>query len=63
MGKSGDENESFKYENIKHTGYFSEKKFLTKIETGHITLDYTIKEKPNGGVKDQDICLKYIPKI
>ena len=58
MGKSGDENESFKYENIKHTGYFSEKNFLTLIETGRITLDYTIKEKPNGGVKDQGYLFK-----
>jgi len=57
-GKNGTETESFWYRNIKHTGGLDSTVFPILLELGVITLDYTIKETPSGGAKDQGYLFK-----
>ena len=58
IGKSGDENEKFHYKTVKHTGGVDISAFRILIESGHITLDYTIKEAKKGVAKDQGYLFK-----
>jgi len=57
-GKNGDEAESFWYKKVKHTSNLDETAFPILLDLGVITLDYTIKEKPQGGAKDQGYLFK-----
>ena len=57
-GRSGDPDEKFWYSNLKHTGKVDEIAFPILLESGAITLDYTIKEKSNGVAKDQGCLFK-----
>jgi len=61
-GKNGDVNEQFLYTHVKHTGAVDISVFPTLIETGVITLDYTIKEFKPGVAKDQGYLFKISPK-
>ena len=61
-GKNGDETESFWYKKIKHTSSLDESAFPILLDLGVITLDYLIKEKPQGGVKDHGYLFKINPK-
>ena len=57
-GRSGDLDEEFLYSGVKHTRSFDTSVFPTLIETGVVTIDYTIKEiKPNVA-KDQGYLFK-----
>ena len=57
-GKSGDIDEEFLYSEIKHTGGVDPSVFPTLLETGVVTLDYTIKESKPGVAKDQGYLFK-----
>ena len=61
-GKSGDVDEEFLYSEIKHTGDVDPSVFPTLLETGVITLDYTIKESKPGVAKDQGYLFKMSSK-
>ena len=61
-GKSGDVEEEFFYSSVKHTGSADTSVFPTLIETGVITLDYTIKEAKPGVAKDQGYLFKISSK-
>ncbi len=61
-GKSGDVGEEFFYSSVKHTGSADTSVFPTLIETGVITLDYTIKEAKPGVAKDQGYLFKISSK-
>ena len=61
-GKSGDVNEEFLYSSVKHTGQVDQTVFPVLLETGVVTLDYTIKEKSPGVAKDQGYLFKIAPK-
>ena len=61
-GQSGDDDESFFYSTVKHTGKVDIKMFPILIETGVITLDYTIKELKPGVAKDQGYLFKISSK-
>ena len=61
-GKSGDLDEEFFYSNIKHTSNADISVFPTLIETGVVTLDYTIKETKTGAAKDQGYLFKIASK-
>ena len=50
--------EKFWYSNLKHTGQVDEIAFPILLESGAITLDYTIKEKSKGVAKDQGYLFK-----
>ena len=52
-GRSGDEDESFLYTAVKHTGGVDTSILPTLIETGVMTVDYTIKALSSGAAKDQ----------
>ena len=60
-GKSGDQDESFHYKSVKHTGKLDASVLPTLIETGVVTVDYTIKEKSPGVAKDQGYLFKIAP--
>ena len=62
QGRSGQVDERYWYSKIKHTSNVDELAFPTLVELGVITLDYTIKEKPNGGTKDQGYLFKMSSK-
>ena len=57
-GKSGDKDEQFHYKALKHTGSVDISAFRVLIESGQITLDYTIKEVKKGVAKDQGYLFK-----
>ena len=61
-GKSGDLDEEFFYSNIKYTSDADTSVFPTLIETGIVTLDYTIKEIQSGAAKDQGYLFKIASK-
>ncbi len=61
-GKSGDLDEEFFYSNIKYTSDADTSVFPTLIETGIVTLDYTIKEIQTGAAKDQGYLFKISSK-
>ena len=61
-GKSGDLDEEFFYSNIKYTSDADTSVFPTLIETGIVTLDYTIKEIKSGAAKDQGYLFKIASK-
>ena len=50
------------YSNIKHTSNADISVFPTLIETGVVTLDYTIKETKTGAAKDQGYLFKIASK-
>ena len=52
-GKSGDKDEQFHYKALKHSGSVDISAFRILIESGQITVDYTIKEAKKGVAKDQ----------
>ena len=47
---------------MKHTGQVDQTVFPVLLETGVVTLDYTIKEKSPGVAKDQGYLFKIAPK-
>ena len=57
-GLTGSEKEEFFYSDIKHTGKIDVSVFPTLIETGVVTLDYTIKELKPDVAKDQGYLFK-----
>ena len=57
-GNTGDANEEFLYSTVKHTGIADINAFTTLLETGIITLDYTIKELDSGAAKDKGYLFK-----
>jgi hypothetical protein len=57
-GRSGDQDEEFWYSDVKHTGSVDASVFPTLIETGVVTLDYTIKESKPNVAKDQGYLFK-----
>ena len=57
-GRSGDLDEEFLYSGVKHTGSVDTSVFPTLIETGVVTLDYTIKESKPNVAKDQGYLFK-----
>ena len=61
-GKNGDVNEEFLFSEVKHTGEVDFNIFPTLIETGVITLDYTIKEAKKNVAKDQGYLFKISSK-
>ena len=61
-GKSGSEFEEFLYSSVKHTGAADVTVFPTLLETGVVTLDYTIKETKPGTAKDQGYLFKIASK-
>lgn len=61
-GRSGDVDEKFFYSDIKHTGSVDVSVFPTLIETGVISLDYTIKELKPNVAKDQGYLFKISSK-
>jgi hypothetical protein len=61
-GKSGNEDEEFFYSSVKHTGAADVSMFPTLLETGVVTLDYTIKEVKPGTAKDQGYLFKIASK-
>ena len=61
-GRTGDPDEQFLYSDLKHTGGADVSVFSTLIETGVITLDYTIKETKSGTAKDQGYLFKISSK-
>lgn len=50
--------EQFWYNDVKYTSGVNPKKLPLLIETGIISVDYTIKETPTGGAKDQGYLFK-----
>ncbi len=58
QGRSGDKDEKFHYRTAKYTGNADSSALGILIETGVITLDYTMKEVGKGGVKDQGYLFK-----
>ena len=59
IGKSGDKDEKFHYKKVLHTsGKVDTSIFRILIETGVITVDYTIKEIRNKSAKDQGYLFK-----
>ena len=63
QGKSGDVNEMFHYQKVRHTtGKVDKSAFKILIANGVITLDYTIKEVRNKAAKDQGYLFKIHPK-
>lgn len=50
--------EQFHYSEARYTSGVSPSKFPMLLETGIITLDYTIKALPNGSAKDQGYLFK-----
>ena len=61
-GKSGDKDEKFKYISLKHTGNIDPSAFPILLNDGIISLDYTIREKASGNVKDQGYLFKISSK-
>ena len=61
-GQNGDVNEEFLFSEVKHTGEVDFNIFPTLIETGVITLDYTIKEAKKNVAKDQGYLFKISSK-
>ena len=61
-GRSGDADEKFWYSSLKHTGKVDDLAFPILLESGAITLDYTIKETSSGGAKDQGYLFKISSK-
>ena len=61
-GRSGDADEKFWYSSLKHTGKVDGLAFPILLESGSITLDYTIKETSSGGAKDQGYLFKISSK-
>lgn len=57
-GKSGDKDEQFHYKALKHSGSVDISAFRILIESGQITVDYTIKEAKKGVAKDQGYLFK-----
>jgi hypothetical protein len=62
QGESGGLDEEFCYSKLKHTGSVDSSAFSILLELGVITLDYTIKETPTGGAKDQGYLFKIAQK-
>ena len=60
-GRSGDEDESF-YTAVKHTGGVDTSILPTLIETGVMTVDYTIKAVSSGAAKDQGYLFRMSSK-
>jgi hypothetical protein len=56
------ENEAFWYRRVKHTQKVDPNALPILLETGAITVHYTIKELPNGSAKDQGYLFKTAPK-
>mgnify|MGYP000272568540 CR=1 FL=1 len=61
-GNSGSEFEEYLYSSVKHTGAADITVFPTLLETGVVTLDYTIKETKPGTAKDQGYLFKIASK-
>ena len=61
-GRSGDEDESFLYTAVKHTGGVDTSILPTLIETGVMTVDYTIKAVSSGAAKDQGYLFRMSSK-
>ncbi|MDB3993882.1 MvaI/BcnI family restriction endonuclease [Gammaproteobacteria bacterium] len=57
-GERNEKNEMFWYNSIKHTGNIYPDALPILLELGVISLDYTIKETPTGGAKDQGYLFK-----
>ena len=55
-------NEEFNYENVVHTSGYDQSAFVALMDTGAITVHYTITERPNGAAKDQGYLFKMAPK-
>ena len=55
-------NEKFKYEEVTHAYGHDSSALLTLLESGAITVHYTMAQKPNGSVKDQGFLFKISPK-
>ncbi len=62
QGNRNDPNERFCYSKITHTGSVDSSAFAILLELGVITLDYSIKETPSGGAKDQGYLFKIAKK-
>ena len=60
--KGGGENEEFWYDRLKHTESVDAEALPLMLETGAISIHYTIKETPTGGAKDQGYLFKTSPK-
>lgn len=54
--------EEFNYENVVHTSGYDQSAFVALMDTGAITVHYTITERPNGSAKDQGYLFKMAPK-
>lgn len=55
--------EHFRYESLVYTRQPDPEIFVAMIRGGHITVDYTISTKPDGGVKDKGYLFKIAPKV
>ena len=62
QGTNGNADEKFWYSSLKHTGKVDDLAFPILLESGAITLDYTIKEKSRGVAKDQGYLFKISSK-
>ena len=51
-------NEYFHFTDVEHTKNPMTDKFAVLVETGAITVDYTMKRKQNGGVRDRGCNFK-----
>ena len=59
-GKGKDE--EFNYESVTHTSGYDPNALVALLDSGAITVHYTITERPNGSAKDQGYLFKMAPK-
>jgi hypothetical protein len=62
IGNSNDIEEKFQYTKVKHTGNLDLDAFSILLNQGIITIDYLIKELPNGSSRDKGYLFKIRPK-
>ena len=60
-GRSGDRDESFLYSSVKHTGNVDPAMLPTLIETGVVTVDYTMKETRSGKQENAGFSFRMSP--